>query len=126
MLRKLILLVMVSIMFSGCASLLERRTQKVSINTNTGLEGAKIYLNDAYTGEGTEKVEVPIGYKANKVTVKKDGYKDGSKEIKNRIAGGWLILDIFTGIIPLVVDLITGDIFSSPPRKVDILLEKNK
>lgn len=133
----IIMLFSIFLILSGCATILKGYEDKVSINTN---EFVKIYdeNNDELTvTQGIIKVDsVQIVKYKNKTGIRDTSYYYSEKPItyimlrSNRthtltvetkdvtkkvdlypvVGGGWVALDIICGVLPLVIDLYTGNL----------------
>ena len=56
------------------------------------------------------------------VSVSKDGYETGYATLTNRVGAGWVILDILSGLVPIVVDAVTGAWGGLSPDTVHLVL----
>jgi hypothetical protein len=121
-------LLMLPLLFTGCASILDGGAKPVQINSNP--EGAKVTISDQ---EGTQVcvTNTPAivilarsaGYfrgETYKVHFEKEGYYPFDASIVSEL-DGWYIGNIFLGglIGEIIVDPSTGDMFTLAPRKVD-------
>jgi len=43
------------------------------------------------------------------VTFRKDGFEDASMTLNSHVQAGWVVLDIFVGILGVAIDAATGD-----------------
>ena len=56
------------------------------------------------------------------VAILKDGYRTTYANLVNKVGGGWIVLDILAGLIPIVVDAVTGAWGSVSPNSVHAIL----
>ncbi|MGB6864614.1 MAG: PEGA domain-containing protein, partial [Candidatus Aminicenantaceae bacterium] len=102
--RKIISIVLIiSFVFlsSSCATLFKGTSEEVNFNSNP--QSAEVYVNGQSMGE----TPVALKLKVNKTYVvefRKEGYKSQSYTINNNVGAGWVILDVLTGLIGVIVD----------------------
>lgn len=90
----------------GCASLLNDTNPPVSITSNPS--DAAVYVDGNLMGRTplTQKMSVKDQHT---VVVRKEGYRDGTRSIGTHTGALWIVLDVLLGLIPIIVDAITGD-----------------
>jgi hypothetical protein len=91
----------------GCATILAGKGP-VEIPTATTPPGAEVYLDGNRLGTTPVKVQVERK-KSHTLVFKQAGYKDASCVLEKSTGAGWVILDIVLGVVPVVVDAVTGD-----------------
>lgn len=104
--RRFALLVPV-IALLGCATILAGKGP-VGIPTATTPAGADVFLDGNRLGTTPVKVQVERK-KSHTLVFKKSGYKDASCVLEKSTGAGWVILDVLTGLVPIVIDAATGD-----------------
>jgi len=90
----------------GCATIFSGSTDEIFFTSDPS--GAKVSVN----GKERGATPVTLTLKKSRVysfTFAKEGYLPKTLDVSYHFTAGWLILDIITGFIPAVVDLITGD-----------------
>lgn len=92
---------------TGCATILAGHGP-VNIPTATNPNGADVYLDGNRLGTTPVTVQVERK-KPHTLVFKKAGYKDASCVLATSTGAGWVILDVITGIVPIVIDAVTGD-----------------
>ncbi|MCP4146288.1 MAG: PEGA domain-containing protein [bacterium] len=119
------ILILVSMIFTltGCATLMKGQYSDLSVSSDP--DGAKVFVNGKYAGMTPIKLELKAGEMCT-IEFKKDGYKTETREIKNKIGAGWLILDVVCGIVPVVVDAITGSWYELDQKYVSAILERQQ
>jgi hypothetical protein len=60
------------------------------------------------------------------IEFKKEGYETKVFTITNHVGVGWVILDVIGGLIPVVVDAITGAWYELDQDAVNAILEKQQ
>ena len=97
-------------MLSGCATLLSQKSKSVSMEASVT---AKVYVDGAYQGQTPLTLNLSNN-KDHTVEFRSVGYQSRVYKINRNLNGMWVVLDIVTStalLIPIVVDLITGDWF---------------
>lgn len=70
--------------------------------------GAEVFLDGNRVGTTPMRLRVDNG-KSQVVTFKKAGYKDVSCQLTSKTGAGWVVLDVLTGLVPIVIDAATGN-----------------
>ena len=90
---------------SGCAALFGAKQKTFDLRTQP--EGADVYLNGNRLG--TTPVQVKLSNLANHTFVfRKEGYKEATCALTRGTDGGWVVLDILAGLVPVIVDAATN------------------
>lgn len=116
-----ILSLCLAVALSGCATILSGKGP-VGIPTATTPAGADVFLDGNRLGTTPVKVQVERK-KAHTLVFKKAGYKDASCVLEKSTGAGWVILDIVSGLVPVVIDAVTGD-WSKVGGSCTLTLEK--
>ena len=117
--KKLLVLVL-AISLCGCATLFKQKTRSVDFNSDP--VGADIFIN----GNRMGKTPMPLqlsNLKPVTVTFKKDGFEDKTYIINTKVGGGWVVLDILGGFIPVIVDACTESWYNLETDNVKVLLD---
>ncbi|MFA5038213.1 MAG: PEGA domain-containing protein [Candidatus Omnitrophota bacterium] len=121
-----ICLCLVSFLFitlPGCATLFKQKTRTVDFDSDP--QGADIYIN----GNRMGKTPLPIqlsNLKSATVTFKKAGFEDKTYIINTKVGGGWVVLDILGGFIPVIIDACTENWYNLDTDAVKVLLDVQK
>ena len=78
-------------------------------------------INGMMYGQTPLTVELEKGHTYT-VAISKDGYQTTYANLVNKAGGGWIVLDILAGLIPIVVDAVTGAWGSVSPNSVHAIL----
>jgi len=116
----LTLAVVFSISLVGCATLFKQKSRTVNFSSDPA--GATIFVN----GNRMGKTPMPLNLSNKKsvtVTFKKDGYEDRTYIINTKTGTGWVILDIFGGFIPVIIDAVTENWYNLDTDDVSVMLE---
>lgn len=119
----------------GCATIVNKPSQKIAINSQPSGASVKIVDEDGvnvYNGvtPSTAALKKGRGYfksKSYKVTVSKSGYSPTTINLTARVSG-WYIGGnfVFGGLLGwLVVDPLTGAMFTLDPKEVSVDLSSN-
>ena len=123
--KKLIVLLSFSLLVSSCATILDG--SKTLVKVYGSPNDAKIFYNGAYQGTGSETIAVQKSAVNNgtaKIEVKKDGYETATITLNKKTRVGFIILDVAFGIVPLLIDIVTGNLTAVRPGVVEYNLQK--
>lgn len=114
-----------TILLQSCATILTGNKTGVKIPDGTP-SGAKVFLNGKFEKTTPERVQIPKHALKNgaTITIKADGYESQDIKIHRKVQVGMALLDVATGGIWLVIDFITGNIYTATPDRVKYELEK--
>lgn len=108
-------------MLSSCATLLKSSTETVSFNSN--VPKTKVYLESKYMGE--TPLQLQLTPKENlTVEFRKDGYAPKTVLLTKGVGGGWVVLDVVMGLLPVAVDAATGKWHSFNENNLNVQMER--
>jgi hypothetical protein len=115
----------VIIILPSCATILGGSKSNSHVNQGTP-PNARVFYNGEFIGEAPTNIKIPKSAKQGNsyIEVKADGYETSKISMTRKASVGFIILDICFGILPLGIDLITGNIYKPHPNKIDYHLEK--
>ena len=93
------------VLLTSCATVFSGNSDDVTITSDPA--GALVAIDGVPRGRTPLTVDLEKG-NSYSVSVSKDGYEAGYATLTNRVGAGWVILDIFAGLVPVVVDAVTG------------------
>ncbi len=105
---------------SSCATLFKGSTDGVKFSSEPA--GSKVYVNGDLLGTTPFALEL----KSNKtytIEFKKDGFEPKTVLLNNSVGGGWIVLDILGGLLPVVIDAATGNWYELDQEHVNAILE---
>jgi len=117
-----VLLLSVVFVFSGCATIFKGDSSKLGLTSNP--QGAIVYANGA---EICSSTPCAVKLKSNQswnLLFKKEGFKEKTILVSNKVGVGWVILDILVWIVPMVIDAVTGAWYEFDVDNVSVTLEK--
>ena len=104
---------------TSCATILNDKEPLVDISSEPA--GAEVYVDGEYVG--ITPVEVPLSVHSNHTVVfRKEGYADRRFTVSNEVGVLWIILDVVTGLVPLIIDAVTGDWLELKDDTVNVVL----
>ena len=53
-----------------------------------------------------------------------EGYKSITRNVTNKVGAGWVILDVLGGLVPIIIDAVTGAWYDLSEKNVDVNLDK--
>jgi PEGA domain len=89
---------------SGCAAILGSSEKNFDLHSSP--QGAEVYLDGARLGTTPVKARLD-NHKTHTFVYRKKGYKDTSCTLVKGTGGGWVVLDILFGLVPVVIDAAT-------------------
>lgn len=116
-----VLIAAVAILLWGCATLFNDKDPPVSFVSNPS--AAKLYVNGNYVGDTPFAIELKTN-KEYTIEFRKEGYETKTYFLNNQIGVGWIILDVVGGLVPIVVDAVTGAWYEFNEENINVLLEK--
>lgn len=107
------------LLLSGCATLIKGAKQNVDMNSSP--VKAQVYIDGKLMGE--TPLQLKLSVKNDYVVeFRAEGYKTHVCHINNKIGAGWIVLDVITGLAPVVVDAVTGAWSKLDQKKIDAVL----
>ncbi|MGB9702376.1 MAG: PEGA domain-containing protein [Candidatus Kapaibacteriota bacterium] len=119
---KAISIIIISILlFNGCATIFHGTSDKVSFSSEPS--GCKVYVNGQLMGNTPLELKLESKHSYS-IEFKKDGFESKTVQITNSVAGGYIVLDILFGFVPIIVDATTGAWYTLDQDHVNGVLEK--
>ena len=107
------------VLLTSCATVFSGNSDDVTITSDP--VGALVAIDGVPRGRTPLTVDLEKG-NSYSVSVSKDGYEAGYATLTNRVGAGWVILDIFVGLVPIVIDAVTGAWGGLSPDTVHLVL----
>ena len=111
------------VLLTSCATVFFGNSDDVTITSDP--TGALVAIDGVPRGRTPLTVDLEKG-NSYSVSVSKDGYEAGYATLTNRVGAGWVILDIFAGLVPIVIDAVTGAWGGLSPDTVHLVLTPHK
>jgi len=115
------MIVALALSATGCATLLKGDMERVYFSSNP--DSAEVYVNDTYKGTTPLQLNLPSKGIYN-IEFRKDGYRSKTVVIDNKIGEGWILLDALTGLVPVLVDAVTGNWIQLSTNNVNAVLDQ--
>lgn len=117
------MIVILSLIVISCATIFKGSTDDVNFSSDPS--GAKVYVNGNLLG--TTPVQLELKSK-NSYTIefRKEGYETKTVLLNNSVGGGWIVLDILGGLIPIIIDAATGNWYELDQEHVNAVLEQQQ
>jgi PEGA domain len=106
---------------TGCATILKGKYQSIAVSSEPS--DARVTINGNYAGK-TPVITRVNGTKEQVVEVSKDGYSTRTMIVTTSVGAGWIVADFLCGVLPMLVDAITGDWNSLDNSNVNVELDK--
>lgn len=112
-------LLIASILFSSCATILDGGKTKIRVYDGTP-PNANVYVDGNYVGTAPCKFKIHKTMKnaQHRIDIKAQGYETQTVTTNRKFSAGFFILDICMGVIWTVIDLATGNLYKQKPRKI--------
>ena len=113
------LLILVLLASVGCATLF--KSKKSSISMSSTPSGADVYVDGNRVGQSPVVIELPNN-EEHIITFRKEGYGETTCRIDRHVGGGWVVLDVLGGLIPVIIDAATGAWYNLDPKACNVNL----
>ena len=107
----------------GCATLFHGSTDKMDLSSDPS--GAKVFVNGHLMGNTPIQLNLTSKHTYT-IEFRKDGFENRTVVVNASVGGGWVILDILGGLLPVIIDAATGDWYSLDQDHVNAALEKQQ
>ena len=95
-----------AVVLTGCASIFGTKAKDFDFNSNP--TGATLTI-DGQPG-GTTPVKVHLSnLKEHVIVFHKSGYQDVTCTLTRGTGAGWVIIDVLTGLVPVIIDAATNN-----------------
>jgi len=120
---KLISLVVLAAFTVSCATVFKGNHSRVGFTSEP--RGAKVYVDGQYMGDTPIKLKLES---RNNYTIEfvMEGYKTKVFRLTNHIGPGWVILDVILGLVPVLVDAVTGSWYDLDQEHLNAVLERQR
>lgn len=108
---------------ASCATIFKGNSNNVEFSSDP--QGAKVYVNGNLVGKTPTKLKLE-SQKTYYIEFQKEGYESRNYTITNHVGGGWIILDILGGLIPVIIDAATGSWYELDQSSINAVLESQQ
>lgn len=106
--------VVLATLLSGCATVFKGGVQDVPVNSDP--EGVEIIIDGVSFGRTPTTLQLQVNRSYN--IVLRNGTEERMFTIRNEIGALWIVLDVVTGLVPVIVDAATGNWYELQPGQV--------
>ncbi len=119
--KQMALMLFVSIVVSGCATIMEGKQQSVTFNSIPS--GADVYLNGKHLGKTPLNITIDKPKENGNLKFSKDGYKTLEMTVNKKMSS-WLLGNIiFGGTFGTTTDYASGALYEYDPHSIQVTLE---
>ncbi|HOV94009.1 MAG TPA: PEGA domain-containing protein [Spirochaetales bacterium] len=105
----------------GCATIIKGDKEPVYLSSKP--DSAEVYVNGVFAG--ITPIRLNLTSKGTyTIEFRKEGYRSKVVQIDNQIGAGWIVLDALVGLVPILVDAITGSWYDLTTNNVNAVLEQ--
>jgi len=90
---------------TGCATLFASKAKTISIESDP--PQADIVVDGAPVGQTPARIPLSNS-RPHVISIQKTGYHAAGCQLLTSTGGGWVVLDVVTGIVPAIVDAVTA------------------
>jgi hypothetical protein len=113
----------VALLFFGCATLFKGSTDKVDFSSTPSQ--ADVIVNGQLMGKTPIQLKLQSKQSYN-IEFRAEGYQTKTVVLTTSVGGGWVVLDILGGLLPIVIDAATGAWYSLDQDHVSAILERQQ
>ena len=123
--RKLfyVFVVLLVLQLTGCATLFKGTHSKVDFSSQP--PGADVYVNGTLMGKTPIQLKL-VSKETYTIEFRKEGFHTVTRTITNKVGVGWIVLDVLTGLVPVIVDAATGAWYQLDQKNVDAVLQEQQ
>jgi hypothetical protein len=107
---------LVLLLVTSCATLFKGSTDKVNFGSNP--VGVEVYVDGKLMGKTPLNLEL-VSKKTYFIEFKMEG-QTKTVNLNNKVGAGWIVLDVLGGLIPVIVDAVTGDWYQIKEKNVNV------
>ena len=101
---------------TSCATLFKGSTDAVQFGSNP--VGADVWVDGKPMGKTPLNLEL-VSKKTYVIEFKYEG-QTKTVNLTNRVGAGWIVLDVLGGLIPVIIDAVTGDWYQIKQKNVNV------
>ncbi len=116
-------LMMLLVLFQSCATIMKGTNSNVNIDSDP--QGASVYIDGNNSGKTPMKMKLE-SKRSHNIEFKKEGYENKTINLTNNVSGGYVVLDILFGLLPVIIDASTGAWYDLDPINAKVILENKK
>lgn len=112
-------ILVLALVLSACATVFKGGTSDVAFDSNP--QGAEIIIDGV--SYGVTPLSIELESNRNYTVVLRNNGEEREIILRSEIGTLWLVLDIVTGVIPVIVDAATGNWYELQPGEVYVTFD---
>jgi hypothetical protein len=121
--RKMFALITLAVFSGSCATVFKGNHSRVGFTSEP--QGAKVYIDGQYLGDTPIRLKLESRHDYT-IEFVKDGYKTKAFHLTNHVGPGWVVLDVILGLVPVLVDAVTGSWYDLDQKHLNAVLERQQ
>ncbi len=122
--RSIAMVCLISFLFmTGCATLFKGNTERVNMQASP--VQADVFVNGQFMGKTPLQLKLQ-SKKEYAIEFRAEGYQPRVYHISNKVGAGWVVLDVILGLVPVIVDAVTGAWCKLDQNNIDAVLLKQQ
>lgn len=109
------ILLTLTLLLTSCATVFKGGTQTVPVNTEP--PGAEIIIDGVSYGTTPTSIRLDVDREYT-ILLRSPTGEERTFQLRNEIGTLWIVLDVVTGLVPVIVDAVTGDWYELKPGEV--------
>jgi PEGA domain len=114
-----VLIAILAMVFSGCALIFKGDSARITFTSNP--TQAEVFVDGSPIGQTTTQAVLKVN-QSYTITFRKAGYADQTYVLSNRIGALWVVLDVLSGLVPVIIDASTGAWYEFDTNTVNVTL----
>jgi len=119
---KKFLLLSLSFLFAGCATIIHGTNQHISVNSSP--PGAKVSVNGIPVATTPAKIKLSRSERTVNILIEKEGYRPQGVVLSRKLSGWFFGNLLFGGWIGMIIDAVDGAMFRLEPSDIRVVLSE--
>ena len=119
----IIILITFFLSLTGCATIFRGDSTKVQFHSSP--EKAKVFINGKFLGQTPLKIRLKNDSNYT-IEFRKEGFSTVTRQIHSKVGPGWVVLDVVCGLVPVLVDGLTGSWYYLDQKHVSAILARQQ
>ena len=116
----IIVVIPMALLAFSCATIIKGSTEEIYFNTNP--QGATVSINGHPFGKTPLVMELETS-SSHVAEIEFAGYEKKTVMIIKKVSTGFVILDILSGVLPVVIDAVTGSWNTLSPSNISVVYQ---
>jgi hypothetical protein len=110
------LVILCSLYLTSCATLFKGSSEEINFNSNP--TGAEVWIDGKMMGHTPYNLNL-ITKKIYIIEFKFNG-QTKTVNLNNHVGAGWVVLDVLAGLVPIIIDAVTGAWYGLDQKNVNV------